>query len=213
MKSLLEYIIKSDGHRLSQDSNSMRGKGASFPSVEIIKRHRFISDGLRRSKIFYKNHISSRPFFFTLNLKEFMPHHYCILATVPRNFYTFYVFKKKRKIRAGITVPKCFKIPNKNTYSYEKTTGLRSLIELNKKQALYWQKGHLEDCGVCFLFLPVLFRVKDAPEILIFFLPKWICNILEMTFSNSKERLRLGGTYLRGKVSCFLWQGLVWKII
>lgn len=95
MKSLLEYIIKSDGHRLSQDSNSMRGKGASFPSVEIIKRHRFISDGLRRSKIFYKNHISSRPFFFTLNLKEFMPHHYCILATVPRNFYTFYVFKKK----------------------------------------------------------------------------------------------------------------------
>lgn len=121
------------------------------------------------------------------------------------------MFLKKRKIRAGITVPKCFKIPNKNTYSYEKTTGLRSLIELNKKQALYWQKGHLEDCGVCFLFLPVLFRVKDAPEILIFFLPKWICNILEMTFSNSKERLRLGGTYLRGKVSCFLWQGLVWK--
>lgn len=153
-----------------------------------------------------------------------MPHHYCILATVPRKFVFnlrcffqlfLYIlcFLKKRKIRAGITVPKCFKIPNKNTYSYEKTTGLRSLIELNKKQALYWQKGHLEDCGVCFLFLPVLFRVKDAPEILIFFLPKWICNILEMTFSNSKERLRLGGTYLRGKVSCFLWQGLVWKII
>lgn len=52
--------------------------------------------------------------------------------------------------------------------------------------------------------LSVLFRVTDAPQVLIFFLLKWMQNILEMKSLNDKKVF----WGIISKVSCSVWTGL-----